>query len=389
MSEKKGVKVLFGSVEIAVFCFRILFYIFAFLDLYVERNTFEPYLLSVIWIFTAMLAPLCFWIPFFIHKRTQFVVAELLMSGSLAILVYATVEEYSSIFIMASLTIAFHLEKRYYWMLAVLALFPFMEFFFKGVNTQYENPYFGIFFQWLFLAIGFCLNLMITSYRKTETLNRIIEEQNQTLVQYAKQIETLTQVEERNRMARDLHDTLGHSFISYIMGLDAVSYLIDSNKEEAKKKIAELRDHTAASLEQIRETIHEIGAETDILLTSNFSAIIDEFSNYTNTKVSFSREGEEDVLHHPMRMALLRCLQECLTNAKRHGHATEISVCLSFRESLVRLIINDNGVGTDSVRYGFGLKSMKQRVEALNGELIVTSALNSGTTVDCQIPFRR
>ena len=123
---------------------------------------------------------------------------------------------------------------------------------------------------------------------------------------------------------------LGHSFISYILGLDAVLYLMESNPSEAKKKIEQLRDYASVNLDQIRETIHEIGTETDISLTSNFSAIIDEFSKYTNTKVSMEIVGEEYVLLHSIRMALLRCLQEGLTNAKRHGNATDIAIILSF-----------------------------------------------------------
>ena len=190
-------------------------------------------------------------------------------------------------------------------------------------------------------------------------------------------------------MARDLHDTLGHSFISYIVGLDAVLYLMDSNPSEAKKKIEQLRDYASVNLDQIRETIHEIGTETDILLTSNFSAIIDEFSEYTNTKVSFELVGEEYVLQHSIRMALLRCLQEGLTNAKRHGNATNIAIILSFFDHEAKLIIKDNGVGTDQVEYGFGLTSMKERLNTLHGELQVSSIKNQGTRVTCQIPFRR
>ena len=86
------------------------------------------------------------------------------------------------------------------------------------------------------MIIGFGFNLIIKAYKNTENLSNIIEEQNQTLVQYAKQIESLTLVEERNRMARDLHDSLGHSFISYILGLDAVMYLMDSNAPEDEEK---------------------------------------------------------------------------------------------------------------------------------------------------------
>ena len=87
------------------------------------------------------------------------------------------------------------------------------------------------------MIIGFGFNLIIKAYKNTENLSNIIEEQNQTLVQYAKQIESLTLVEERNRMARDLHDTLGHSFISYILGLDAVMYLMDSNTPKQRKRL--------------------------------------------------------------------------------------------------------------------------------------------------------
>ena len=188
-------------------------------------------------------------------------------------------------FIISALTISFHLEKRHYWLLSVIAFFPFLEFFIKGI-LRAESPFFFIFNHWFLMMIGFGFNLIIKAYKNTENLNKIIEEQNQTLVQYAKQIESLTLVEERNRMARDLHDTLGHSFISYILGLDAVLYLMDSNPPEAKKKIEELRDYASVNLDQIRETIHEIGTETDISLTNNFSAIIDEFSEYTNTKVT-------------------------------------------------------------------------------------------------------
>ena len=218
----------------------------------------------------------------------------------------------------------------------------------------------------------------------------MIEEKNQTLVQYAKQVESLTLVGERNRMARDLHDTLGHSFISYILGLDAVLYLMDSNPSQAKKKIEELRHYASENLDQIRETIHEIGSrKRTYLLGDYFSAMIDEFSVYTNTKVNFHVIGEEYVLGHSVRMTLLRCLQESLTNAKRHGNAKVVSINLSFKEDQVELLIEDNGVGTDHIQYGFGLNSMKERLRSLNGKLQLDSSKTLGTKVMCQIPFRR
>ena len=388
MSKLKGVDKLSVAVELVMFTFRLFFYVFALMEVYAERDTIDPFWLTVIWVTATMVVPICFWIPLVFKKSMYFCFAELLLNGSLTIYAMQFTNTYSAIFIISALTISFHLEKRHYWLLVILTLYPFSQFMIKGILLK-ESPFFFIFNHWFLMIIGFGFNLIIKAYKNTENLSNIIEEQNQTLVQYAKQIESLTLVEERNRMARDLHDTLGHSFISYILGIDAVLYLMDSNTLQAKKKLEELRNYASENLDQIRETIHEIGTEMDILLTNNFSTIIDEFSEYTNTKVDFKVTGEEYVLHHSMRMALLRCLQESLTNAKRHGNATEISIQLSFFENDVELMIVDNGEGSEKVEYGFGLTSMQERLKALNGDFKVISAKSFGTTVKCHIPYRR
>ena len=388
LEKLKGVEKLSVLVEFGMFGFRLFFYLFAFIDFYLELKSTDHFFLTLIWLLAAMVVPICFWIPLVVKRGMYFCYAELLLNGSLTIYAVQFSDTYTALFIISALTISFHLEKRHYWLLLLMVFFPFLEFFIKGVDLN-ADPFFFIFNHWFLMMIGLGFNLTIKAYRNMENLNRIIEEQNQTLVQYAKQIEALTLVEERNRMARDLHDTLGHSFISYIVGLDAVLYLMESNPSEAKKKIEQLRDYASVNLDQIRETIHEIGSETDISLTSNFSAIIDEFSVYTNTKVSFEIVGEEYILQHSIRMTLLRCLQEGITNAKRHGNATEIAIILSFFEQSVELTIKDNGVGSEHVKYGFGLTSMKERLEALNGELQISSIKNQGTKIICQIPFRR
>ena len=312
-----------------MFLFRVFFYLFAFMDFLAEKETMDHFVFVLLWLISVIFIPLCFWIPLVYKKSTYYCIAELLLNGSLTIYVMMSFDNYIGLFMISVLTIAFHLEKRQYWMLPLLLFFPFIDFFLKGILPSY-SPYFFIFNHWILIFIGLGLNLIIKAYKKTDDLNQMIEEQNQTLVQYAKQIESLTLVGERNRMARDLHDTLGHSFISYILGLDAVLYLMDSNPSQAKKKIEELRHYASENLDQIRETIHEIGSETDISVTDHFSAMIDEFSDYTNTKVNFHVIGEEYVLDHSVRMTLLRCLQESLTNAKRHGNATVVSINLIF-----------------------------------------------------------
>ena len=360
-----------------MFLFRVFFYLFAFMDFLAEKETMDHFVFVLLWLISVIFIPLCFWIPLVYKKSTYYCIAEFLLNGSLTIYVMMSFDNYIGLFMISILTIAFHLEKRQYWMLPILLFFPFINLILKGVVPS-NSPYFFIFNHWFLLFIGVGLNLIIKAYKKTDDLNQMIEDKNQTLVQYAKQIESLTLVGERNRMARDLHDTLGHSFISYILGLDAVLYLMDSNPSQAKKKIEELRHYASENLDQIRETIHEIGSETDISVTDHFSAMIDEFSVYTNTKVDLHVIGEEYVLDHSVRMTLLRCLQESLTNAKRHGHAKVVSINLIFKEEAVELLIEDNGVGTDHIQYGFGLNSMRDRLRSLNGRLQLDSSKSFG-----------
>ena len=231
------------------------------MDLLAEKETIDHFVFVLIWLISVIIIPLCFWIPLVYKKSTYYCLAELLLNGSFTIYLMMSFDNYIGLFMVSILTITFHLKKRQYWMLPVLLFFPFIDLILKGIVPR-NSPYFFIFYHWFLLFIGLGLNLIIKAFKRTDDLNQMIEDKNQTLVQYAKQIENLTLVGERNRMARDLHDTLGHSFISYILGLDAVLYLMDSNPSQAKKKIEELRHYASENLDQIRETIHEMGTET-------------------------------------------------------------------------------------------------------------------------------
>ena len=249
LSTVRGVVKVSLIAEMLMFIFRLFFYLFAFMDLLAEKETIDHFVFVLIWLISVIIIPLCFWIPLVYKKSTYYCLAELLLNGSFTIYLMMSFDNYIGLFMVSILTITFHLKKRQYWMLPVLLFFPFIDLILKGIVPR-NSPYFFIFYHWFLLFIGLGLNLIIKAFKRTDDLNQMIEDKNQTLVQYAKQIENLTLVGERNRMARDLHDTLGHSFISYILGLDAVLYLMDSNPSQAKKKIEELRHYASENLDQ-------------------------------------------------------------------------------------------------------------------------------------------
>ncbi|WP_079911348.1 sensor histidine kinase [Paenibacillus sp. 32352] len=230
---------------------------------------------------------------------------------------------------------------------------------------------------------GFCFQKLIASYG-------LITKQNQTLELYAKQIEALTLTEERNRLSRELHDTVGHTFATTITGMDAVHYLIDVDPQEAKNSLQELLEVTRNGLDEVRRHIHQIAPEQEErTLTEALSQIADEFALHTGTEIAVHVEGTEYTVSENVRLTMIRCLQESLTNANKHGKASSIRIELAYSEECVEIKIADDGKGASELVEGFGLKAMYERAANLNGTLAVTSHSDHGTVIACTIPTKK
>lgn len=208
---------------------------------------------------------------------------------------------------------------------------------------------------------------------------------SRTLEQYSKRIEELTILEERRRLSKDMHDTVGYVFTAIITSLDALPYII-SNKEEANKYIQELSNLARKGLADLRNTIHKLPiAETEQTFSESCVSLVDDFIKHTGTQVEIHTEGHEQALGDLVRSSLVRCLQESLTNAIRHGHASQIYISIKFLDDTIQMQIKDNGVGTDEIKYGFGLSSMSDRMLTIGGMFKVQSSQKNGTTVSCTV----
>jgi signal transduction histidine kinase len=242
----------------------------------------------------------------------------------------------------------------------------------------------------LFYMMGFCLGRITVINNKMKKLIESIQDKNRTLEQYSQRIEELTIMEERNRVSQDLHDTVGHIFTSVITSLDALPFIMKANQVEAENSIKEISNLARKGLDDVRKTIHQISPlEKHQPLSMSFQQVIDEFIKHTGTGVVFYIEGNEKDLGERVKFTLIRCLQEGLTNAKRHGHATEMNVIITYNEDTIVLMIKDNGVGSDSLHLGFGLQTMKDRITSLSGVMTIESIVNQGTEIRCSIPVAK
>lgn len=344
-------------------------------------------LVQLIWLCIAYLVPQVF----IIHKKANprlYPLTEMMITGSLYVYLFVIEESDSSIMLIPAVILGFYFSRNFIWgsSLAGIILIPLacilLDRGYLVVNLTH------VLNNGIAIGVGFAFNRVVLLLKQNQKQYQLIQEQNRTLEQYSQKIESLTLLEERNRMARELHDTLGHTFTSVIIGMDGVmANITRADYEKALKKLSALRKLTKSGLDEIRKNIHQIAPIQDnIWLSKSLSELVREFALHTETTVTFHTIGSEYEVNQAMKLTFIRCLQEALTNAKRHGKAQSIHVTIEFQMEGLFLKIKDDGLGSNELKFGFGLKGMKERLQNLHGEIIVKSGVEMGTEIICSIP---
>ncbi|MFE4762904.1 response regulator (plasmid) [Bacillus mycoides] len=233
----------------------------------------------------------------------------------------------------------------------------------------------------LAFAMGSFFRLLAINYRQSET----IRNQKHVLEQYVSQVERITLLEERDRLSKDLHDTMGHSYTSIIMGMETLRMELKS--KEGEQQLDSLLQLARNSMEEVRLYLHKLDLSQESLpLAVTLQQLTEEFKKHAKVNVRTRIIGEEYMASKQSKMTLYRSLQESLTNAVRHGHSTEIIVSLHFEPQQIRLDVQDNGCGVEEWKDGFGLTAMKERVSQSQGRVIVYSKKGEGTLISCVLP---
>ncbi|MFT9818355.1 sensor histidine kinase [Lysinibacillus sp. NPDC056185] len=355
-------------------------------SIFVNTTGLEKWTL-LLWTSCSCIIPHLFYRPKLI-KFQYYLIAEMLLTGSLFIYIssqYEISETYSILFVPI-LIVAYACQvKPLIW----VGLFLYISIFLAGIwaGNLYEDIFARFIDTTIIYGIGLCLGRMTIVNNANKELIASIEDKNMDLEYYSKKIEELTIKEERNRVSQDLHDTVGHIFTSVITSLDALPFLYRADKKEAEKSIKEISDLARNGLNDVRRTIHQMSPTNHQTLVESVKELIVDFMKHTSTDITLDVEGGEIKVGDRIKFAVIRCIQEGLTNAKRHGQATFIKVNISFQQEELIVLIEDNGNGCDELNLGFGLRSMKDRISALAGTVDLYSKLNNGMRITCSIPM--
>ena len=203
-------------------------------------------------------------------------------------------------------------------------------------------------------------------------------------------------VEERNRLAREIHDGLAQSLIGLVLQLDAISLLVTSNPDAARRELQEARTMARDVLDQARRSVWAL-QPTPLLDRSLDEAIaddLDKLSDQSTIATRWSVVGSSPRLSPDVETAAYRIAQECMSNIRKHSRARRVRASLSFGPDQMELTFNDNGVGFDCTELpgpteegGFGLVSMSERAAMLGGSLEVQSGRGEGATVCLRLPY--
>ena len=221
-----------------------------------------------------------------------------------------------------------------------------------------------------------------------EALAGRLGDANEQLRVQAAEIGELAKAQERNRIARDIHDVLGHYLTVVHVQLEAAKTLFKREPETARAAILKAQALTREGLSEVRRSVSLLrdSSSTERPLLAAIEKLASE-CKADGIQAAVRLRGTPRALPEPVEITLYRAAQEALTNVRRHARASKLDIELAFASgSGIRLRIEDDGVGSDLLNQGFGLVGLRERAESVGGTMSVRSALGHGFTLEIELP---
>jgi len=225
---------------------------------------------------------------------------------------------------------------------------------------------------------------------QAQSLAAELEKANRQLSEYAAQVEDLTIANERQRMARELHDTLSQGLAGLILQLEAAdAHLANNRDDKAQSIISNAMEQARITLADARHAIDDLRQPSLDDLDSALRREIDRFTEATGIPVNF-HSNPTSPLPASITETLVRTLTESLTNIANHAKAQTVDVDITAQDKNIILTIKDDGIGfdTSSIPSGhYGILGIKERIRLVNGNVQIQSKKDNGTTIRIDIPL--
>ena len=211
---------------------------------------------------------------------------------------------------------------------------------------------------------------VIKEHHNIEEELKMLSRVNTELNHYILLSEKIAEDRERKRIAREIHDTLGHALTGISAGIDAVSVLIDVHPIRAKEQLKNVSNAVREGIKDVRGSLQRLrpGALQNNGLKDALILMISEYESLSKLSVDLKYEWRNIDLDVMQEDTIFRIIQESMTNSVRHGHASKMSIRFMSEDNNI-IVLHDNGIGFDDLQIGYGLKQMRERVSILGGSI--------------------
>jgi signal transduction histidine kinase len=238
------------------------------------------------------------------------------------------------------------------------------------------------------LIVGYMVTQLLETQRDQR---KALAAANFQLNQHANALEQLTLSRERNRLARELHDTLAHTLSGMAVELEALKIVLPPEMEEAQQMVDQSLTMTRTGLTETRRALRDLRAKPldDLGLSLALTNLVRNTAEREDLKSDISLPLSFGQLPEDFEQSLYRIAQEALENIVRHSHAKQIKLSVEKNDRLLKMIISDDGKGFTpneiSNTERLGIRGMRERAEMIHGQLEITSTPGKGTTVQLLI----
>lgn len=264
------------------------------------------------------------------------------------------------------------------------------------INKSIEEGFINLVIMFIFIILlNYISRLYSTKneaqklYDKLKMSEEKLIEVNSQLEEYLTSIEELTVLKERNRISREIHDSVGHSLSTAMIQLSAMESIANKEGSMLRDMARNLREFINESFQDVKKAVSELKSDD----YDNYRGIIriqdlcKNFEKMSGVEVNITLSKGDWTLSTKQSSHLYRITQEVLSNALRHGKSSKVKVIINFIENEVVISFKDNGIGTDIIKEsGFGLKNIRERVEEIGGTIDMNSEVGAGFFIKLVIP---
>ena len=248
----------------------------------------------------------------------------------------------------------------------------------------------------LMFGLGLVLvSMLVKTLRSEQQAQTDLTVAHEQLRDYAFQAEELAAVQERNRIAREIHDSLGHALTALNVQLQTAVLLGQEQPLRAEPFVQRAKQLGLTAMQEVRKSVQALRREDqpEPLLTETIAALVDDFRQGSgiDTRLQVHIQPTDLIVSNSIVRALYRITQEALTNVSKYAHATAVVVEVEAISESLRLIVMDNGCGFDQNHInatGFGLRGMQERVAALNGTFELQTEPGRGCRIQIDVSLQ-